>query len=96
MDFHFAASFISEVELLGYPGISKSEEIKLRKLIGDCYILEWSNKIKEQTIKLKKKYKIKLPDAIVAGTCLVYNLPLVTADKGFAKIEELNLFLIEV
>ena len=50
----------------------------------------------EQTIQLKKKYSIKLPDAIIAASCLVYDIPLVTADKGFSKIKELDLVLIEL
>jgi len=58
--------------------------------------LEWNAKIKEQTIRLKRKYNIKLPDAIIASTSLVYGIPLVTADKGFSKIEELDLILIEL
>ena len=41
-----------------------------------------------------KKYKTKLPDAIVAASAIVNNLPLITADKGFNQIEELNLKLI--
>ncbi len=45
---------------------------------------------------LKRKYNIKLPDAIIASTCLTYKLPLVTADKGFSRILELDLFLIEI
>jgi predicted nucleic acid-binding protein len=36
-----------------------------------------------------------LPDAIIASTSLIYGLPLVTADKGYSKIEELDLILIE-
>ena len=34
------------------------------------------------------------PDAIVAASAIVNNLPLITADKGFNQIEELNLKLI--
>ena len=57
-------------------------------------LLSWI-KIKEQTIELRKKHSIKLPDAIIAATSLVYGLPLVTADKGFSKIDELDLILVE-
>lgn len=53
-------------------------------------------KIKEQVIELRKKYTIKLPDAIIAATSIIYSIPLVTADKGFSKIEELDLILIEL
>jgi predicted nucleic acid-binding protein len=45
---------------------------------------------------LKRKYHIKLPDAVIAATCLVFDIPLVTADKGFSKISELDLILIEI
>ncbi|MBK8602796.1 MAG: PIN domain-containing protein [Saprospiraceae bacterium] len=88
--------FVSEIEILGFHGITKSDETKLKLLLNDCFQIEWNTKIKEQTIQLKKKYSIKLPDAIIAASCLVYDIPLVTADKGFSKIKELDLVLIEL
>lgn len=96
LNYNFGVSFISEVELLGFKGISKDEELKLKLLLNDCFSVEWNSKIKEKTIELKKKYTIKLPDAITASTSLIYELPLVSADKGFSKIEELDLILIEL
>lgn len=45
---------------------------------------------------LRRKYATKLPDAIIAATCIVYDLPLVTADIGFTKISELDVILIEI
>lgn len=96
LEYDFGISFISEVELLGFKGITKSEETKLKQLIGDCFTIEWSSKLKERTIELRKKYSIKLPDAIVAATSMIYGVTLVSADKGFSKIEELDLILIEV
>lgn len=95
LNFNFGISFVSEIELLGFKGISKTEETKLKLLLNDCFIAEWNSKIKEKTINLKKKYQIKLPDAIIAATALTFNIPLVTADKGFSKILELDLILIE-
>ena len=95
LEYNFGISFISEIELLGFRGITKAEEIKLKQMISDCFAIEWSTKIKEQTIALRRKYNIKLPDAIVASTSLVYGVTLVSADKGFSKIKELDLILIE-
>ena len=92
----FAISFISEVELLGYRGITKSVETKLRLLIDDCFYFDWNTQIKDKTINLRKKYNIKLPDAIIAATSIVYRLPLVTADKGFTVVKELDLLILEV
>ncbi|MCG7280573.1 type II toxin-antitoxin system VapC family toxin [Chryseobacterium taklimakanense] len=96
MDYNFGISFISEIELLGFKNISKSEETKLKQLISDCFYIDWNSKLKDQTIELKKKYGIKLPDSIIAATSIVYAIPLVTADKGFVKINELDLILLEV
>ena len=96
LNYHFGISFITEVELLGYKGIKKSEEILLKSLINDCFMIDWNVKIKEKTIELRKKYTLKLPDAIIAATSLIYGVPLVTADKGFMKIKELDLILLEI
>ncbi len=93
IEYDFGISFISEIELLWFQGLTKSEELKLKMLLNDCFQIEWNNKIKDQTILLKRKYNIKLPDAIIASTCLSYKLPLVTADKGFSNISDLIFFL---
>ena len=34
--------------------------------------------------------KLKIPDAAIAGTAFVYNIPLVTQDKIFRKIKKLS------
>lgn len=96
IEYDFGISFISELELLGFQGLTRQEESKLKLLLNDCFQIEWNSKIKNQTILIKRKYNLKLPDAIIAATCLTYKLPLVTADKGFSKILELDLFVIEV
>jgi predicted nucleic acid-binding protein len=36
-----------------------------------------------------------LPDSIIAATSIVLEIPLLTADKGFRKINKLNLALYE-
>ncbi|MBQ9620289.1 MAG: hypothetical protein IJR44_07350 [Neisseriaceae bacterium] len=38
---------------------------------------------------------IKLPDAIIAATVIKNRVPLLTADKGFRQIAELDLILLE-
>lgn len=65
-------------------------------MINDCFSIDWNEKIKERTILLRRQYIIKLPDAIIAATSMVYEIPLVTADKGFSKIEQLDLILIDI
>ncbi|MCG9880958.1 MAG: PIN domain-containing protein [Bacteroidia bacterium] len=87
---------MSEIELLGYPKLSKNEEEKLKLLLNDCFIIEWNSKLKDKTISLKKDYQIKLPDAIIAATAIIYSIPLITADKGFKPIKNLDLVVLDL
>ena len=96
LDYLFGISFITEIELLGHKNITKNEEIVLKKLLKDSFIFNFNDEIKLQTIELKKKYSIKLPDAIIASTSIVFQIPLITSDKGFKKIEELDLIFLEI
>ena len=53
------------------------------------------NKIKNKAIAVKRLIKIPLPDAI-AATATGEELILVSHDKGFRRIKDLQLILIEV
>ena len=95
LNYNFGVSFISEIELLGHKNISKQDEKSLQGLLKDSFIFNFNEDIKLQTIRLKQKYSIKLPDAIIASTSLIFQIPLITSDKGFKNIEELDLILLE-
>ena len=41
LNYNFGISFVSEVELLGFKGISKIEESKLKQLINDIFNIEF-------------------------------------------------------
>jgi hypothetical protein len=88
-------SFITQLELLGYPNLSENQIQQIDLMLENFIILDINTQIKQRTINLRKKYKIKLPDSIVAATALYVDLPLITSDKGFAKIQELNLMMYE-
>ena len=92
---YIALSVISEMELLSFSGITAFEEKRIRSLIQDCLVLFLTENVKNKTIALRRAYKIKLPDAIIAATAIENKLQLITADKGLKKIRELNLLLIE-
>ena len=92
---YIGLSVISEMELLSFFGITPSEEERIRSLIQDCAVLFLTEDIKNKAIALRRAYKIKLPDAIIAATAIENKLKLITADKGFERIRELNLLLIE-
>ena len=90
----FAFSIISEMELLSYPRITAEEEEKIRGFLGASLSIPITDSIKDRTIQLRKKYGIKLPDAIIAASAIDKDLMLITADTGFEKIRELKLKLI--
>jgi predicted nucleic acid-binding protein len=92
---HLFISEISELELLGFPEITKKEIGAIQSFLGDCTIIPLNQEIKLETIKIKQKYKMKLPDAIIAATAIYFNMPLVSADKGFSKVSNLHCILFE-
>ncbi len=89
-------SFITELELLGYKKLTDTDRKRIESFISDCIVIDINEEIKRNVIPLRNAYSIKLPDAIVASTAIYLGLPLVTADKGFQKIEELSLIIYEV
>jgi len=88
-------SFITELELLGYKGISKNEQKVIIDFLKECIIVDINSVIKEQTISMKQKYSIKLPDAIIVSTSLFLNFPIITADKELQKINEIDIIFYE-
>lgn len=89
-------SVITEIECLAYPRISKDEKDGMKKFFQECTIVGLSNEVKESTIEIRAKYRLKLPDCIIAATAISTNLPLISADHDFSKIEELDFIGFEV
>jgi predicted nucleic acid-binding protein len=89
-------SFITELEILSKPDLTVEQDMIAKSMLDDCIILSYSETIKLKAIYLRKKYSIKLPDAIIAASSICFDLPLITCDKGFKKIKELNLVLINL
>ena len=84
-------SVINQIELLGYPNLEKIEEEKFKLFINHSFIHQIDDKTIEKTIEIRKKHRIKLPDAIIAATCLVNGLDILTLNvKDFENIEGLK------
>jgi predicted nucleic acid-binding protein len=89
-------SFVSELELLSESGLLAKQIKKLEGLLNDCTVIDINLAIKSKKIAIRRKHKIKLPDAIIAATAMTLDLPLITADKGFKKVDGLTLILFEL
>ncbi len=88
-------SFITELELLSFPSSTIESDKAIKGLLANCFIFNITQEIKDLTLELRKKSKLKLPDAIIAATAFCSKLPLLTADKHFVAIEELSIILYE-
>lgn len=88
-------SFITEIELLGKPYISEQEIKEVKGLLTVCSKVVHVEAINELSINLKQRYKIKLPDALIAATAEYLQIPILTFDKGFTKVEEIDVVLLE-
>ncbi len=87
-----AISAITEIELLCWKTITAKDLEILHSFINDVQVIELEQPIKYKTADIRKKYKIKLPDAIIAATAIVYELSLITRNvSDFENIEELKL-----
>ncbi len=83
-------SFITELELLGFHEISSVEHHRIGLFLKECIIVDLNESIKQETIRLKQNNRIKLPDAVIIATSLYMNIPLISADSDFEKINELQ------
>ena len=91
-----SVSFITELELLAYPGLTNKEVKSIRNLIADCLVVGYNSDIRDHTVALKIANNLKLTDAIIAASSYHTQLPLFTADKSFGKIKDLDIILYEV
>ena len=88
-------SFITQLELLSFPGLTRKDLKVINELLCECVIIDINSEIKNLTVTYRKNYKLKLPDSIIAATSLYLDIPLITADTGFKKIKEIDLILYE-
>ena len=86
----YSISIITEIELLSYSQLSEAEDKAIRSFIEGTTVIELINSIKDETIKLRKQYGLKVPDAIIAATALRLKAPLITNDKKLLGVREIQ------
>lgn len=81
-------SVITELELLSYPQLSVEDEHNIKRFLDKILSIPLTEDIKKHTITLRKRYKIKLPDAIICATAMVNDATLLTNDKQLLTIPD--------
>ncbi len=91
-------SIINKLEFRSFSNLSLNDIKLFDDFISNLHVLDLqsSNAILiNKIIEIRNVYKLKLPDAIIAGSAIVNKAALLTAYKGFKKVEELQLRIIE-
>jgi predicted nucleic acid-binding protein len=92
----FFLSVITEMEMLSYPTISKSEELKIRQFLSQVRVLGVGEDVKNVAITLRKKYRLKLPDAIICATAWSANAVLLSNDTQLSRVTEISVDAVQV
>jgi len=83
-------SAISKIELLRFTHTPANEQV-LEDFIKESVVLPIDDDVINETIRLCKGNRTKIPDAVIAATCIVHRLVLVTRNvKDFRQINGLQ------
>jgi toxin FitB len=89
----FNVSIVTKIEFLGWAGYTASQYQEALKILGMATVFPLDEQVADQAVILRRQKKIKLGDAVIAGTCLQHGLTLVTRNMvDFAGISELPLY----
>lgn len=85
-------SAITEIELLCWKFASEEDLEILHNFINDGIVIELEQNIKIKAAEIRKNNPIKIPDAIIAATALVYDLILLSRNVAdFKNIDKLRI-----
>jgi predicted nucleic acid-binding protein len=83
-------SVITKIEVLGFNASNEYYQL-LVNFMNDADVLDLSGNIVDACIDIRKKYKTKLPDAIIAATALAYDLVLISRNiSDFKNVQGLQ------
>jgi len=86
-----AVSIITVIELLGFPRLTRQDEVRIRALISKFTVIPLDERVADRATSLRRRHGLKTPDAIIAATALVENACLVTRDQALLdKVPELT------
>jgi predicted nucleic acid-binding protein len=88
-------SIITELELLSYKNLTTKEIKVITTFLKEIHIENISQKIKEESIKIRRSSNLKLPDCIIAATSISLQIPIFSADKDLKIIEGLDFIFYE-
>lgn len=92
----FGVSVITEIELLSWPALSSDEERVMRGFLDEVDRYPLTDAIRDRTISLRRQFRLKLPDALIAATALEAGATLLTNDQQFHVVPALSVQAVEL
>lgn len=92
----FIGPLFSEIEILSFSAIGQEEESRIRQFLSQVTIVGLSEEVKQSTIEIRRKYRLKLPDAIVCATAIILDSNLLSNDVQLGKVTELRLSSVQI
>lgn len=83
-------SVITEIELLSYPALTQEDEAIINAFLEDVRIVDLQADIKQSAIHFRRKYRLKLPDALIVATAYGLDASLLSNDMQLTKVAELS------
>jgi predicted nucleic acid-binding protein len=88
-------SVITHIELLAWKNHTDASLRKTTALLQFIPQLSLSSPVIEETIRIRKVYGLKLPDAVIAATALIHDCSLWTSNEtDFKRVTELSVYAI--
>ncbi len=85
-------SSITRLELFGYPDLTPDEESAISTILNELHEISVTPSVIDRAIMMRRKVRIKVPDAIIAATALDQNAVLLTRNASdFKSIDALEI-----
>lgn len=87
-------SIITEFEFLSFPNLTSTDESVFQQFKSRVELVNLSTsdtQLVQEIISVRRTFKVKLPDAIIAASASLHGATLVTNDVGFTKISNLTI-----
>lgn len=92
----FGASVITEIELLAKPGMTSQEIATVRAFLQRLTLIDLEPAIRDESARLRRDERLRLPDAIIVATALIEGAILVTNDLALRRIPGLSILPVQL
>lgn len=94
----FNISIITKIEFLSWSKLADDEMLdkKARAFVAYARLFDLDDTIAQRTIEIRRTFKTKTPDAVIAATALEHNMALVTNNASDFEIPGLEVIGLKV